>query len=205
MVTNIIPFLNIENAALNELRIVLKHEIKEEVIFKKNVKELIAKHKESQILFRKFLELIDDTDFKINYYGADDELIDKKGFKINDLIEIKIINANKIISDTSLSQIFNKIIKYRYKSNSTDILDNEIAKINKTVTEQVSTSHTQSINEVLHKIEYSDRLKVYLSSDLDFNKLMNNLIKYEYTEEGLNIPEGQYGLGYSYLMSIIGE
>ena len=30
LVTNIIPFLNIENAALNELRIVLKHEIKGE-------------------------------------------------------------------------------------------------------------------------------------------------------------------------------
>ena len=34
---------------------------------------------------------------------------------------------------------------------------------------------------------------------------MNNLIKYEYTEKGLNIPEGQFGLGYSNLMSIIGE
>jgi len=205
LVTNIIPFMNIENAAQNELRIVLKHEIKEDAIFKENAKKLIEKYKEDQILFCKFLELIDDTDFKINYYGADDELIEKKGFKINDLIEIKIINANKIISDTSLSQIFNKIIKYRYESNSTDILDDKIAKINKTVTEQVSISHTQSINKVLHKIEYSDRLKVNLSSDLDFNKLMNNLIKYEYTEKGLNIPEGQFGLGYSNLMSIIGE
>lgn len=205
LVTNIIPFMNIENAAQNELRIVLKYEIKEDAIFKENVKKLIKKHKEDQILFRKFLELIDDTDFKINYYATDDELIDKNRFKINDLIEIKIINANKIISDTSLSQIFNKIIKYRYESNSTDILDDEIAEINKTVTNQVSTSHTQSINDVLHKIEYSDRLKVNLSSDLDFNKLMNNLIKYEYTEKGLNIPEGQFGLGYSNLMSIIGE
>ena len=205
LVTNIIPFMNIENVAQNELRIVLKYEIKEDAVFKEKAKKLIEKYKEKQILFRNFLELIDDTAFKINYYSTDDKLIEKNKFKINDLIEIKIINANKIINDTSLSQIFNKIIKYRYESNSTDILDDEITKINKTVTNQVSTSHTQSINDVLDKIEYSDRLKVNLSSDLDFDKLMNNLIKYEYTEKGLNIPEGQFGLGYSNLMSIIGE
>ena len=205
LVTNLIHFMNIENVAQSELRIVLKYEIKEDAVFKEKAKKLIEKYKEKQILFRNFLELIDDTAFKINYYSTDDKLIEKNKFKINDLIEIKIINANKIINDTSLSQIFNKIIKYRYESNSTDILDDEITKINKTVTNQVSTSHTQSINEVLDKIEYSDRLKVNLSSDLDFNKLMNNLIKYEYTEKGLNIPEGQFGLGYSNLMSIIGE
>ncbi len=47
--------------------------------------------------------------------------------------------------------------------------------------------------------------RTWKSLNLDFNKLMNNLIKYEYTEKGLNIPEGQFGLGYSNLMSIIGE
>lgn len=205
LLTNIIHFVNIGDALKDELRIVLKYEIKEVEIFKENANSIIKKYKSDQNLFRKFLELIDETEFKINYYGADDKLIDKNNFKINDLITIKIINANKIINDSSLSQTFNKIVKYRYESKGTDDLDGEISRINKTVTEQVSKSHTTFINEVLHKIEYIDRLEVKLSSDLTFNKLLNNLIKYEYTEKGLHIPEGQFGLGYSNLMSIIGE
>ena len=205
LLTNIIHFVNIGDALKDELRIVLKYEIKEVEIFKENANSIIKKYKSDQNLFRKFLELIDETEFKINYYGADDKLIDKNNFKINDLITIKIINANKILNDSSLSQTFNKIVKYRYESKGTDDLDGEISRINKTVTEQVSKSHTTFINEVLHKIEYIDRLEVKLSSDLTFNKLLNNLIKYEYTEKGLHIPEGQFGLGYSNLMSIIGE
>ncbi len=34
---------------------------------------------------------------------------------------------------------------------------------------------------------------------------MNNLIKYEYVERDMNIPENQFGLGYTNLMMIIAD
>ena len=42
-----------------------------------------------------------------------------------------------------------------------------------------------------------------LSSDVTFQKMMQNLVKYEYVEGGNRIPENQFGLGYTYLMMII--
>jgi len=80
-----------------------------------------------------------------------------------------------------------------------------ITNINETITEKVSGPHTSSINTALSKIESSDRLEVSLRSDLTFEQILTNVIKYEYKEGNFHIPEGQFGLGYSNLMTIIGE
>lgn len=42
-----------------------------------------------------------------------------------------------------------------------------------------------------------------LSADLTFQKMMRNLVKYEYVEGDNRIPENQFGLGYTNLMMII--
>lgn len=212
LVSNLIPFMNIENVQHAneqiELKFIIKYELKEESNFKKNIVTFIDEN-QKQDLFNQFLKLIDDSDFEMNYYNIEGEIIDNYKFKVNDLIEIKTISANKILNDNCLSQTFNKIIKYRYKSDveskEFSNLNDEINSINNNVTGQISKSHTGSINNVLNKIESSNKLKVNLSSDLTFDKLMKSLIKYEYKEGEFNIPEGQFGLGYSNLMAIIGE
>ncbi len=61
------------------------------------------------------------------------------------------------------------------------------------------------MNNVLHEIESDKAFSVSLLADLNFEKLLNSLIKYEYSEGELSIPESQFGLGYSNLMHIIGE
>jgi len=142
---------------------------------------------------------------QLNYYNSDNEIIEKSKFKLSDLMQIKVIAANKTINDTSLSTIFNKIIQYKYKTEKMDDVNLQIETINKDMTSKVETTHTPYINGALHAIENQDKLKVRLSSSLTFDILMKELIKYEYVEQGLNIPEGQFGLGYSNLMSIIGE
>jgi len=158
---------------------------------------------------RKFLELIKSPDFNLNYYNSEGVLIGENKFKISDLLEVKRISANKIIDDKSLSETFNRIIKFRYKLDSKpdvqDAVADEIDKINETITEKVSGPHTSSINTALSKIESSDRLEVSLRSDLTFEQILTNVIKYEYKEGNFHIPEGQFGLGYSNLMTIIGE
>ncbi len=213
LVTNIIPFMNIgsiqERDQETSFKVILKYELKEAIKFKNEVDALISQNKDPEILFRKFLEIVNNADFRMNYYGSDGVLISDSKFKLSDLIEIKLISANKNINDKSLSKTFNKIINFRYEQESkkgeSNSIDTEIEAINKTISEKVSEGHTKSINIALGKIESSDRLKVNLSADLTFEHLMSNIIKYEYTEGKYHIPEGQFGLGYSNLMSIIGN
>lgn len=213
LVTNIAPFMSIESVQSagkeSDFRVVLKYELQETTSFKEGVQALLCKHRNESALFRKFLELINSTDFNLNYYDSEGVLIGENKFKISDLLEIKRINANKIIDDNSLSETFNRIIKFRYKlENKPDVQDEvavEIDKINKTITEKISGPHTSSINTALSKIESSDRLEVNLRPDLTFEQILSNVIKYEYKEGKFHIPEGQFGLGYSNLMTIIGE
>lgn len=207
LITFLFPFMNIENVYASELQIFVKYELKESTSFIEDLKEIIKNNTDRNMCFTKYLELIEKSDFKLNYYDINGDV--KEQFKISDLIDLKLVNANKILNDTSLSKSFNKIIKYRYESDlkkpDKEKLDKSIIDINDTVTNQISDTHTKYINDALDKIESSDRLKISLSSDLNFEKLLSNLIKYEYKEDEFNIPESQFGLGYSNLMTIIAE
>lgn len=48
-------------------------------------------------------------------------------------------------------------------------------------------------------------MKVNLSTDITEEKLVRSFLLYEYEEKGLNIPENQFGLGYTHLVMIIAE
>jgi predicted ATP-dependent endonuclease of OLD family len=206
LITNIIPFIIIEDVNTTEFSIKIKYELSETSEFIDKIKNIIERYPANDyIRFQKYLELIKDIQKKLNYYNINDKIIEKNKFKLSDLIQIKIIAANKTINDTSLSTIFNKIIQYKYKTQNMDDINSHIETINKDMTIKVSTTHTPYINGALHSIENQDKLEMRLSSNLTFDVLIKQMIKYEYVEQGLNIPEGQFGLGYSNLMSIIGE
>lgn len=208
LVTNIFPFMtieNTENAEEESFEITIRYELEEKEAFIQKVQVVIDKYKnDDSLLFQKFLDAINETSFELIYFNSNNEPIEKSKFKLANLINVEHIRANKIISDTSLSNTFNKIIQYKYDMKNVD-LDDTIETINKTITSEIQTFNDTSINNVLHKIEDSKRFEVKLSSNLTIDKLMKSLIKYEYTEEGLHIPEGQFGLGYANLMSIIGH
>jgi len=205
LVTNIVPFLDIENVEKKDFKIMIKYIIEEEPILQEEIKKIIEKYKDDDyVLFQKYLECIGKTKKTIRYYNENGELIKEK-FKLKNLINIKLIQANKIISDNSLSTIFNKIVQYKYKTENLDEMNDHIDSMNKDMTNKVATSHTPRINSALHAIESKDKLSIRLSSDINFDVLMNTLIKYSYLEQGLSIPQGQFGLGYSNLMTIIGE
>ena len=206
LITNIVPFLTIEDVDTTEFHIKIKYELLETVEFISKMKSIIDTYPDNEyIRFQKYLELIKETPKQLNYYNSSNDLIEKSKFKLFDLIQIKIIEANKTISDTSLSDIFNKIIQYKYQTEDMSLIDSQIETINTDMTEKVSSTHTAHVNGALHAIENQDKLEMRLSSSLTFDILMKHMIRYEYVEQGLNIPEGQFGLGYSNLMSIIGE
>lgn len=208
LVTNYVPFMNIENIEQandeKDFKVLIKYELKEATAFVDKIKELIEKYTNSELPFQKFLELISSAEFELNYYDSNNEKINKTLFKLSNLINIEIISANKVIDENSLSKTFTEIIKYKAKSENIN-LEEKIEAINTDMTDEISSFNTESVNNVLHEIEDSKRFKVKLSANLTFEKLMTNLIKYEYSEENLDIPEGQFGLGYANLMTIIGQ
>ena len=189
-----------------KIDIIIKYEIEDYETFTVEVKKILREKYNENILFAKFLELIDNLKFKINYYNKSRENIEK--FRLIDLMDLTSIKANNISSEHCLSKAFSKIVKYRYNNllgNDKKDLEESINSINSTLTKKISNNHTTYINNSLGEIISKDKLKVLLSADLSFQKLMNDLVKYEYVEGKINVPENQFGLGYTNLMEIISE
>ncbi len=224
LITNLAPFIKIENLKNQEqsqeqsqekcLTIKVRYELVEVEQFKQNVRNIITEantKKEvnqdltSSDIFSKFIQLINNSEFRTSYFDNKNNPVTAK-FSLKDLINLELVSANKTITDDSLSRAFNKILKLKYKEDiDLSDLSKHIDTINNEVTKSVSGFSTSNVNPVLHSIEDSKRFEINLSSNLDFDKLVNNIIKYEYTENGINIPENQFGLGYANLMTIISQ
>lgn len=206
LVTNIIPFMAIGDVEKSEIDINIKWAVSDTTIFIDKLKTFVGKDFKGQ-RFDRFLKLIDESDFELTYYNSNDEK--RTGFALSNLIEITSISANKIINDTCLSSAFSKIVDYRYKNvigaEIADEIDTEIITINEVLTNGVKEHHTDAINNSISKMLSGDKCKVLLKSDLSFQKLIQNVLKYEYMESGNNIPEHQYGLGYTSLMMIVAQ
>jgi putative ATP-dependent endonuclease of OLD family len=176
-------------------------------IFVKKLKVFNKEYYQNKsLVFSKMVDLITSSPFICSHNNSSGE--EKKDFKLSELIDVNLITANKSLDENCLSKIFNKIIKYKYSLDSEvgnlELLDDKLLIVNNLITEQIK-SHDESVNNVLGTIESEKRLGIKLSSDISFDDLLHNLIKYEYKEFGLNIPENQFGLGYTNLMNIIGE
>ena len=201
IISNLVPFMTIANAQNSELIIRAIYEPENIEEFGGRCEEVVGV---DQNAYEKYIKLLKVTPFKLRYFSADDEPV--MNFQLKQLIELRSIKANNITSDHCLSNAFNKIVKYRaskleQQSNVEDILES----FNKSVTEQLQTEHTDSINESVGKIESSEHIKVHLSSDVSFDDMISKLVKYEYIDNGLYIPENQFGLGYTNLMMIIAD
>lgn len=206
LVTNIIPFMAIGDARKSEIDINIKWTTSNTPIFIAQLKTFIDKDFKGQ-QFDRFLNLIDENDFETTYYNSNEEK--RTGFTLSNLIEITSVSAKRTISDTCLSNAFSKIVDYRYKNvigrEIADELDSEIIEINEKLTKGIENHHTNTINCSIGKMLSGDKCKVLLRSDLSFNKLIQNVLKYEYMESDNRIPEHQYGLGYTSLMMIVSE
>lgn len=202
-ITNLIPFMLVEDVNDSELDICIRYEVKDEITFSADIKELLKDGGEN--LFPKFLKLLHNTDFGLRYYDKNHNRIEAD-FKLSNLIELRCIKANHLKNDHCLTDAFNKIISYRYdhilQDGKKEIVDS-LDTINGMLSENIKKNHTKVIQDVLEKILSMERMGVGLSADITFEKLMRDLIKYEYIEDNANIPEDQFGLGYANLIMII--
>lgn len=205
LITNIIPFMLLEDVEKGKLDIKIRYEVREAEELRKEIENLFAQQYPRDLLFNKFLELLDKTPYVVNYYNKNNQQVD---FKLKDLIELRPIKANNIEGDRCLSKAFNKIVKYRYNvslNQGEKTLEAEIIKINGKLSSSIKNKHTKPINETIKKIVSDDKMKVQLRADLSFQKFLDDLVRYEYVEKDISIPEDQFGLGYTNLMMIIAE
>lgn len=195
----------------NEIQIFVKYEVAESEIFKKEVKnEINSKtytEENKTECFYKMSKIINEnlSNFKIKYY--DENCNEIKKFNLSYLIDFFKIQANKVTADDCLSVAFNNIITARNKSDkSYDKTHTEsyIKGINDDLEDKFNTEHTNEINKTLTSITDND-ITVKLRADLTFEKIIKNLVKYEYIENENFVPENQFGLGYTNLMVIISK
>lgn len=211
LLTNIIPFMTIGDVKGSEVKINARWSPTDEEVFIASVKRFIQNEESYKSQkFDRFLQLINETEFSLVYLNSNNEK--RENFSLKKLIDLEPVSANNITSEDCLSKAFSKIVDYRYKqvkSNQEDIgldeLDKEILSINENLTKQIDREHTKSINTSLGKMISGEKCQVLLKSDLNFRTLLNSVLKYEYVEGHNNIPERQFGLGYTNLMMIIAD
>lgn len=203
-ISNLIPFMLVEDIEDSELDICIRYEVGDLVFFQSEMKESFSEGKDKNA-FAKFLNLLQDIDYTLNYYDKNLNRIDAD-FKLSNLMELQCIKANHLKNDHCLTDAFNKIINYRYDhvfQKEKKEITKELEQINSDLTQNISKNHTDVIRNVLKTLVSMERMGVDLSADITFDKLMKDLIKYEYIEDDTNIPEDQFGLGYTNLVMII--
>lgn len=203
-ISNLIPFMLVEDVKNSELKICIRYEIADASFFKSEMEKLFSEETEG-VTFASFFELLNSTDFEINYYDKNAKKIDVD-FKISNLMELQCIKANHLKSDHCLTEAFNKIIKYRYEhtfQNEKREVNKKLKEVNSDLSINISKNHTDIIQKVLERLISMERMGVQLSADITFDKLIRDLIKYEYIEDNANVPENQFGLGYTNLVMIV--
>ena len=203
-ISNLIPFMLVEDIEDSELDICIRYEVEDFVYFQSEMKDLYSEGKDKNA-FSKFINLLHSTDYVLKYYDKNMNKIDVD-FKLSNLMELQCVKANHLKNDHCLTDAFNNIINYRYDhifQKEKKEVTKELEKINHELTENITKNHTDVIRSVLKKLISMERMGVDLSSDITFDKLMKDLIKYEYIEDDANIPENQFGLGYTNLVMII--
>lgn len=195
----------------DEIKLFAKYEFVESEILKKQIKSEINSETYTEEnkteCFYKLSKILNEniSNYKIKYYDKNGNEIKK--FKLSNLIDFFKIQANKITTDDCLSVAFNSIITARNKSDKyydTTLTESHIAGINKDLEDKFNTAHTNEINKTLTSITDND-ITVNLRADLTFEKIIKNIVKYEYKENNNFVPENQFGLGYTNLMVIISK
>ena len=210
LTTNMNPFVPISATSDGtfDVDIIMRYEIADDESFFSDVRSMFESHlgKDDVFIFRCFLEILSNTKFKKNYYDINGDIT--KGFSMKDLIEVKTVKANNIEGSYSLTKSFGKIVNYRYENligNDKKELEDTIYGMNEKLNKSLDKNHTSDINKSLSTIESKEKMEIRLSSNMNIKKILSGSIVYEYLENGFHIPENQYGLGYTNLMSIIAD
>lgn len=205
--TNIAPFISLNNSELqNSISINISYQLEEEEEFLASIKNKIFKENftlDLQNQLPLLCKIIDESAFKIIFKNEGDQLI--ANFSLNNLFSVKIIEANRHLNKTVLSDLYHKIVKSGF-DDSLNMFDNTIAEMNATITAHQDLCNKKSVLQgVLNALEGTEHVGMDLQGGITSDKLFSSLIKYVFMEGSDYIPEDQFGLGYINLLNIIGN
>lgn len=189
---------------------VLRYETENWFLFIKSVFEIVEKGEDLDEMFSSFLKLLDSfsDEFSVNCYIDENEL-NKSDFNLRDLMKVKTVSFTKPHSSSRLTEAFNKIYKYKVNNDVTtkNAFDNQINELNDKIDSAIDIGKdiAKSFNNVLSRTTDSSKVSMQLKANLNLDSLLNNVIKYVYKDGRFEIPEDQFGMGYTNLMLIISE
>lgn len=203
-----------ENQEVAEVTIDVKYEVadvqsflEELVKIKSSPREKIEQYDQGyqkELRYRKFLSLFSSNYFVLNFYPIRrDE--PAKEFSLSSLLKVATIEANTVKNDKTLSQAYNKIVSTYIKNNDIVEIDSLVGDINYQVKDMVDTNIKDILQSAVSSIESTKNLKMNLHPYVTLEKIFANSIIYEYQEGNNNIPESQFGMGYTNLMVIIAK
>lgn len=214
LTTNFGNFITIkdckENKEIQSAKLKIGYEVKDKELFESNLKKGIAflslKKRDRVSKFKFLVDIISETQFRRIVKGLNGR--GEKNIRLKDIIDLKVISASNNIHDKRLlAKSFNKIIRYMYEVNdrSFQSINNLVEKNNNRLTGKIRRTHQRGIQSVLEEIVSENALAFSLRADLTFDKLMTDLVTYEYIDGDHHVPEGQFGLGYTNLINILSE
>lgn len=159
---------------------------------------------QKELQYRKFLSLFSSNYFVLNCYPLGRKEPAKE-FSLSSLLKVETIEANTVKNDKTLSQAYNKIVSTYVKNNDITEIDGLVGDINYRVKDMVDTNIKDILQSAVSSIESTKNLKMNLHPDVTLEKIFANSVIYEYQEGNNNIPESQFGMGYTNLMVIIAK
>lgn len=210
LLTNIAPLIKNEIDKNGSIRAYVKYELKEQIKFIVDLYSTFCNLKFEEDSFNRFLGFLDSGDFfQCNVYTDSNCTEKAKGFSINSLVKVNTISFEKLHNAGRLSAAFNKIYNYKVKNNPDEKkrFQKEIENINKQIddTINVSAELSNTVNSVVKKTVALENSSMLLKANLTMDTLLGNVIKYVYKDGKFEIPEDQFGMGYTNLMLIIAE
>lgn len=157
-----------------------------------------------ELQYREYLALFSSNYFVLNFYpkGRDEPA---KEFSLSPLLKVDTIEANTVKNDKTLSQAYNKIVSTYIKNNDMKVINTLVDDINYKVKDMVDTNIKNILQSAVSSIESTKNLEMNLHPNVTLEKIFASNIIYEYKEENNNIPENQFGMGYTNLMVIIAK
>ena len=203
-----------ENQEIAEVTIDVKYEVVDEVAFLEDLVKIKTSYfndsrqydelYKKELQYRQFLALFSSNYFVLNFYPIGREEPAKE-FSLSSLLKVDTIEANTVKNDKTLSQAYNKIVSTYIKNNDIATIDKLVGDINYQVKDMVDTNIKNILQSAVSSIESTKNLKMNLHPDVTLEKIFANSIIYEYQEGNNNIPESQFGMGYTNLMVIIAK
>lgn len=203
-----------ENQEISEVTIDVKYEVVDEVAFLEDLVKIKTSYfndsqqydelYKKELQYRQFLALFSSNYFVLNFYPIGREEPAKE-FSLSSLFKVDIIEANTVKNDKTLSQAYNKIVSTYIKNNDIEEINSLVGGINYLVKGMVDANIKDILQRAVSSIESTKNLKMNLHPDVTLEKIFANSIIYEYQEGNNNIPESQFGMGYTNLMVIIAK